>query len=312
MIENIFIFCTALFMVVKGATLSTTHASHLAAGFRLSKYTTGFIVVAVVSILPEVLVSINAAIKGIPEFGLGTLLGSNVADLTLVFALVAFLSGRGIKIESTVLGKHRVYPFVLLLPIILGFDGYFSRVEGLALLAAGVTFYYLALRNGIDGSAPKHPTAKVRKHFFMFLFAILVLLIGAHFTVVSATALAALWGVSPVVIGMLVVGLGTVMPETVFSLKSVKHHQDSLAIGDILGTVLADATIVIGILALINPFAFPQTIIYVAGVFMVASAFILFSLMRSGWVLTRREGIVLFIVWLTFAAIEFVVHDTAM
>ena len=106
---------------------------------------------------------------------------------------------------------------------------------------------------------------------------------------------------------MLVVGLGTTMPELFFSLKSVKKHADSLAIGDILGTVLADATIVVGVLALINPFAFPPKIIYITGSFMVVASFVLFHFMRSGRTLSRREASMLFIFWLVFVLVEFII-----
>jgi cation:H+ antiporter len=106
---------------------------------------------------------------------------------------------------------------------------------------------------------------------------------------------------------MLVVGLGTTMPELFFSLRSVRKNDDSLAIGDILGTVLADATIVIGLIAMINPFVFPKTTIYIGGVFMIAAAFILFSFMKSGHTVTKKEITALFIFWVTFALVQFIV-----
>ena len=134
------------------------------------------------------------------------------------------------------------------------------------------------------------------------------MLAGSHFTVTSAAALASYFGVSPVLIGMLIVGLGTTMPELFFSLKSVKKQNDSLAVGDILGTVLADATILVGVLALIHPFSFPQKIIYVTGVFMVVASFLLFNFMRSGRTLTKKEAYLLFLFWLVFVLAEFLVN----
>jgi Ca2+/Na+ antiporter len=74
--------------------------------------------------------------------------------------------------------------------------------------------------------------------------------------------------------------------------------------GDLLGTVLADATIVVGILALISPFNFPIKIIYVTGVFMVISSFLLFYFMKSGKTLTRSESFILFIFWIVFILTE--------
>ncbi|GMU74268.1 MAG: hypothetical protein AMXMBFR44_4650 [Candidatus Campbellbacteria bacterium] len=308
MLTQLFIFAAALFLVVKGATMSTKHAERLAKSFNLSAYTVGFIVIAIISILPETFISINAVLEGIPSFGLGTLLGSNVADLTLVFFLIVLLSGRNLKVEGKILTDDAMYPFLLIMPLVLGLDGYFSRVEGVALVATGVFFYYLALKNGHRNEVSVRNKKEQVQSVVMLLIGMALLLVGAHYSVTSATYFAELWGVSPVLIGMLIVGLGTVMPEFLFSLRSVKDHDDDLAIGDLLGTVLADATIVIGIIALMQPFAFSKTIIYVAGVFMVAACFILFSFMRSGRALTKKEGYALFVFWLTFVLIEFIIN----
>jgi len=308
MLNSIFILAVSLVLVIGGATLATKYATKLAQSFRLSKYTVGFIIVAIISILPETFISINAAIAGEPSFGLGMLFGSNVADLTLVFAIIILATGRNLKIESKILKNHVVYPLLLLLPLILGLNGHFSRAEGLALIVMGCVFYYISFKNGINDKAIP-PVHDERIHnSFRLLLSMGLLLVGAHFTVESATALAGMWGVNPILIGMLVVGLGTIMPELFFSLKSARKKDDSLAVGDILGTVLADATIVVGILALLNPFSFPQKIVYVTGTFMVIASFILFHCMRTGKTLSRRESLGLFMFWLIFVLVEFIVN----
>lgn len=304
MTNDVFILATALFMVTKGATLATVYAARLAESFRLSKYTVGFIIVAVISILPETLIAINAALEGIPAFGLGMLLGSNIADLTLVFALIILLAGRGLKIESVILKNRGVYSLLMFLPLVLGWDGHFSRLEGLSLIIAGAAFYYVALKNGINGAARTVPASGRLRYSFLLLFSLGLLLVGSHFTVTAATALAAAWGVRPILIGMLIVGLGTTLPELLFSLKSVRKRDDSLAVGDILGTVLVDATVVIGILALVQPFSFPQKIIYLTGVCMVAASFVLFSFMHSKRTLSKKEAYFLFLLWAAFAILE--------
>ncbi len=305
MVESIFIFICALALVIKGATFSTKYAGNLASSFGLSKYTIGFIVVAVISILPETFVAINSALAGMSSFGLGTLFGSNVADMTLIFTIIILFAKRGIKIESKILKKNIAYPFLLLLPLILGLDGYFSRVEGAALIIFGAVFYYMAFKSGSDFSKVQKSKESPYKNFFMLLLGMVILIIGSHFTVSSAVNFANLLHINPVLIGMLLVGLGTTMPELFFAIQAVKKQDDDLAVGDILGTVLADATVVVGILALINPFSVPQKIIYITGIFMVAASVILFLFMRSGKSLSRRESYLLFLFWLAFVLVEF-------
>jgi cation:H+ antiporter len=100
MTQNLFIFACSLFLVVKGATLATKYSARLARCFRLSKYVVGFIVVALISILPETLIAISSALKGVPAFGLGTLFGSNVADLTLVFAILIIVVSSPVGLQA--------------------------------------------------------------------------------------------------------------------------------------------------------------------------------------------------------------------
>ncbi|MGE5298217.1 MAG: sodium:calcium antiporter [Acidobacteriaceae bacterium] len=309
MINNLFIFVVALALVIKGSIWATRYAASLAESFRLSKYTVGFIIISVISILPETFISIDSAFAGVPSFGLATLFGSNIADLTLVLAAIILLVGRGLKVEGKILKSRSVYPFILLLPLVLGINGHYSRLEGIALILCGGIFYYLALKNDVDNTVVINSGYKRVKNAFMLSISMAVLLVGAHFTVSSATILAGYVGVSPVIIGMLIVGLGTTIPEFFFSLRSVQKRDDSLAIGDILGTVLADATIVVGILALVQPFYFPKKIIYITGLFMVAASLLLFRLMRSGRTLSRKESYFLIAFWLTFVIVEFVANS---
>lgn len=293
-------------MIIKGATMATKYAVRLAESFHLSRYTVGFIVVAVISILPETFIAINSSLSGVPSFGLGTLFGSNVADLTLVFAVIILSTGRNIKVEGNILKNRGVFPLMLFLPLILGFGGHFSRLDGLALIIAGGIFYYISLRNGgDDGDVIASDNSGRMSNSIKLLLSMTVLLVGSHFTVTSASDLASYLGVSPVLIGMLIVGLGTTMPELFFSIKAVSKRDDSMAVGDILGTVLADATIVVGILALINPFTFSENIIYVSGAFMVGASLILFIFLSTGRVLTRREAFLLLGYWGAFAIVEF-------
>ena len=306
MVENFLIFAFSLFLVVKGATLATKYSAKLAEHFSISKYIIGFVVVAFISILPETLISVNAAITGIPEFGLGTLFGSNIADLTLIFAILILVSKRGLKVESKVLKNIRLYPFFLLLPILLGLDGHYSRIEGAALILSGAIFYYQVFKNGIEGSLVYRKGDGKFKDAAFLVFAMVLLLIGSHFTVVSATDIASAFSISPILIGLLIVSLGTTMPELFYSIKALRKEEDGLAIGDIMGSVLADATVVIGILALINPFYFPTKIIYVTGIFMLFTSLVLLRFMRSGQTVTRREGFILLGFWGAYALIEII------
>jgi cation:H+ antiporter len=323
MMDNLLIFVFSLLLVVKGATLATRSSAKLAENFHLPKHILGFFIVAMISILPETLISINSALEGNPEFGLGTLFGSNVADLTLIFAILIIYAKRGIKIESKVLKDIHLYPFFLLLPLLFGLNGHYSRIEGAALIIAGGIFYYMVSRNGLNASAEidvqENGVQRLAhlfrnednnlKHFSLLLLSMALLLLGSHFTVTSATTLAHSLNITPILIGMLVVSLGTTMPELFYSLKSVERDDDELAIGDIMGSVLADATIVVGILSFISPFAFPIKIVYITGLFMVVASLILLYFMQSEKIITKKEGYALLAFWILYAIVELIMNS---
>lgn len=308
MLENILILIFSLFLVVKGATLATKYSAKIAEIFHMPKYTVSFVIVAFISMLPETLISINSAFRGIPEFGLGTLFGSNVADLTLIFAIIIIYAGRGIKIKSKILKNTNLYPYLILLPLLFGLNGHFSRTEGLALIIAGSLFYYLVFRNKEEKTVNTFSRNEKYKNIFLLICSILFLLVGAHLTVIYATELAYQLGITPILIGMLVISLGTTLPELFYSLKSVKKDNDDLAIGDIMGSVLADATIVVGIIALISPFSFPIKLIYVTGSFMMIASFILINFMSTGKIISKKEGYILLCFWIIYFITELIVN----
>jgi cation:H+ antiporter len=136
----------ALYAVIHSADLSIRFAGRLATSFHLSKFVVGFLLVAIISILPETFIAVSSALQGTPSFGLGTLFGSNVADLSLVFALVIIISGRDLRVQSQVIKNSLLHVGMMIIPIAFGFDGHYSRAEGLALIILGLLFYLYVIR----------------------------------------------------------------------------------------------------------------------------------------------------------------------
>ncbi|PWB38625.1 MAG: hypothetical protein C3F02_02845 [Parcubacteria group bacterium] len=306
---NLILLLAALLLLIVSANFANKYATRLAQALRLPKYIVGFIVVAIISILPETFIAINSALAGVPSFGLGTLFGSNVADLTLVFTIIIFTTTRGLKISSQILDNNKWYPSMLALPILVGWDGYYSRTEGVMLIIAGFLFYFWVLRRN-----PRLPLSdkKINTHLLADIFFLLVsmatLLWASYLTVEYGVAFAQTIRLNPALIAMLIVGVGTTLPELSFSLIAVRHKGEGLALGDILGTVISDATIAVGIIAIISPFYFPQRIIYITAMFMVVAAMLLFTLMRSGKLLTKQEGVFLLLFYIFFILTEYLLN----
>jgi cation:H+ antiporter len=305
---NFIFFFLALFFVVKAADYAMQSADKLAQSLNLSKYLVGFLLVAIISVLPETFISLSAAFQGNPSFGLGTLFGSNVADLTLVLVIIIFVSSTPLKVESHLIKNSFLYLAILAVPIVFGLDGYYSRLEGLSLIFLGLLFYlYLFKKN--PSSKKKVKGGFSGKDFLGLLFFMGVLLVAANFTVKFGIDLAIDLKINPILVGMLFVGVGTTLPELLFSLKAVKEKNHALAMGDILGTVITDATIIVGLLALVNPFAFSQRIVYLTAMFMLFAAVLLFYFMKSGRAVTKKEALFLLFYYLVFVLLEFAVGN---
>ncbi len=301
---NIAIFIISLVLLVKSGGLAIKFSSRLADGLKLSRYVVGFLIVSGISILPETFISISSALQDKPEIGLGTLFGGNVADLTLVFAVVLLFAKRNIKVTSETIKNKWVFLLSMSMPILLGWDGQYTRADGILLIMAGVVFYAWTLNRY---SKEKQVSARKFsiKNFGLLVMSMAFLLICSNLAVKSGIQIANLIGINPALVGMFIVALGTTLPELIFSIKAVRKNHDSLALGDILGTVLNDATIVIGILAIMNPFKFDAKLVYSTGMFMFMASIVLFFFLNTHRQLSKKEAILLTLFYILFAAVEF-------
>lgn len=281
-------------MVIKSAEHSIKYSNALARNLNFSKYVVGFLIVSLISILPETFVAIASAIQDNPEFGLGTLVGSNVADLTLIFFIITlFAKKSGIKVNKEILSKNLYYLPLLSVPIMFGLNGQFTRLEGLIIFLAGALYFYRSLDKNSFGIDKRISVKFEFSTLVKLLSSLLVLLVGAYLTVKFGISIANELSVPTALISIFIVGLGTTLPELFFSIQAIKKNNYSLAIGDLLGTVISDATIVIGLLAMISPFYFDKKIIFVTGICMLVGGILLFFFMDSGRKITKTEGLAL-------------------
>lgn len=310
MITYLVFLIVSLFVVIKGADLAIKYSTKIAHNLHVSPYIIGFMVVAVFSIMPEAFISLVSSLENNPSFGLGVIYGSNIADLTLIIALVALFKRSDIKVKSEIIKERFSYVFIVLIPILLGLNGHYGRIEGLVLILSGILFYIFVLRE----NKKEYSRVEVRKNFdyknlAMLALGIIVLIFGSHFTVENGVKFAEALKINPIIIGMFIVGLGTTLPELTFSIRAVKKNEDSLALGDILGTVVADVTIVVGLMALLNPFYFNPRIVYVTGISMVLAMILIGHFMKTERTITQRETVLLLLFYLLFCFIEFLTNS---
>ncbi|MEM3154285.1 MAG: hypothetical protein QW165_01825 [Candidatus Woesearchaeota archaeon] len=303
MLKEVIIFVIGCLVLVKSAEYTVRSIVHLARAIRLTEFVTSFILVAVVAALPDAFISITSAISGNAPLGVGTLLGGNIADLTLILGLVA-LAGNPIRIHSSIVKKDLYFAALAILPIMLGVDGQISRLDGIILLSAGIIFLLVLLKERQYFTKPYKNGNFVVKNTFIFFASIAVMLVSAHFIVESGTSLAVMLNVPSILLGAVLLGLGTTLPEFMFSLQSIRKGHADLAIGDLLGNVVIDSCILMGIVALIAPISIELVTWGALGIFTAFSMAFALIFMRSDGILSKNEAMALILFYVAFVVTQ--------
>lgn len=228
----------------------------IARKFGLSPLVIGLTVVGFGTSMPELLVSVQAALGGTPAIAMGNVVGSNIANILLILGVSAVIAPVGIAFGA--LRRDLAVMLaatVALWGMILG--GYLGRIEGLILCAGLLTFLWAALRSGNPEEVnPKLVTEEPPPLWRSALIAVAglaVLMISARLLISSATEIALAFGVSEAVIGLTIVAIGTSLPELATSVVAAIRKQADIAVGNVVGSNIFNILGILGITAAIAP-----------------------------------------------------------
>ena len=297
----------SLIIVLKASDLAIYGISNYAKKLGISHYLIGFLVVAVGTSLPELVASITGALAGQTSMVFGTVIGSNISDLTLVLGIMVIV-GRKIKLEHPIVSKTFFQTLALVaLPVILISDGALTRPDGIILLAGfGAYIASLWLREGKLGKMKKDVKLKhLWRDGLIFAGCIVALLVGARLLIYSASQIAAIAGISPYVVGLTIIALGTSLPEVMVEVKSILKGISSLAFGDLIGSIVANSTLVLGIVAIITPIEIQFSSILFACIVMIAVVLLGLYFMTKKMI-TWKHGIALCAIYAVFFAMQFI------
>jgi len=310
------VFCLTL---VKSTEIIVVAVRNLARRSRLGTFSVTAFILALATSLPELVVGITASIEGLPEVVLGNILGSNIADISLVIGGAAIAAG-SLRVSGAALKRDIYMTFgAAILPVLLIADHVLSAADGLVLLVVYVFFVMTILRKharevgeqAMSESPMKRLLLTVSKRggrtdLLKFLLGVGFLVLSSHMVVQLAQDISLGLKLPILLVGLFLVAVGTSLPELVFEMKAVLAHQTSMAYGDLLGSIVANATLITGVSAVIHPIRLDNglTPYYTAiGVFVLLYLlFILFG--RSKSKLTRWEGMILLFVYFGFVVIE--------
>ena len=274
----------------------------------IPKIIVGMTVVSFATSLPELVVSLKAALAGNPDLALGNVVGSNAANIGLVLGVTLLFGSMEVSPSFYKIDWPVMMVATLLLLGFLYFDGVLSRVEGVILVFVMIAFLWWLLKKqsgpAIVDELPSDDELLSVPMTFLYLVAGGVgLWLGSEWLVKSAVSIAEDLGVSDRVIGITVVSIGTSIPELAASLIAIIKKEKAISLGNLIGSNIFNIMSVLGITAMVSPITVKdQGFITNDLFFMTFIAFVLFPLVfaPSKMKLSWKEGLVLLSIYGAF------------
>lgn len=303
MIISILLFIGGLILVLLGANWLTDGASALARRFKISELVIGLTIVALGTSLPELVISMGAALKGSPGIALGNVIGSNVFNTLLILGTAALITP--IKFNGKMLSRE--IPFNLLSAIALtlvaggmlfaesGEGQYITRNGGLLLLCFLAVFirYTFSIANDGSNTADEENTSAMGMGKILICIAggLAALIFGGNIFVDSATEMATAIGLSEAVIGITIVSAGSSLPELAVSVNAARKGNVGIALGNVLGSNILNIFFILGCAATICPIELSE-FKYVDFYVLITTAILLYFIGKFGGktTITRIEG----------------------
>ncbi len=273
-----------------------------------------FFVMSVAGSLPNLFVDIGAVLRGFPELAFGDILGGNLVDLTLVMALAIFMSKGSIPAESKMVQQSALFTAVIsIMPLFLILDGRLDRIDGAILILAFFIYAFWLFSKGDRFKkvyvGKRQQPIKGFSNFFKDLIKIIifliVLLITSQIIINSAQYFSNKLGFPLSLVGLLIFGLGNCFPEAYFAIISARRGESWMILGDLMGSVISCATLVLGIVAIIVPFQINDfSPFLIARIFFIIALAVFLIAIRTGKKITKKEAIVLLFVYIIFLLVE--------
>lgn len=286
-----------LVVLVAGGEGLVRGASAIAHRFGLSQLVIGLTIVAVATSSPEFAVSVGAVLRGEPEIAVGNVVGSNIANILLILGVSALILPLVAK-RRLVKADVPVMVVLSLLLLLLALDGTVSRWDGLLLLVLFLSHLVWAVLTGRSteeeesGSADTPAPPGLGRAVLLVLGGVGLLVLGAQWLVSGASAIASDLGLSNLVIGLTVVAVGTSLPELTASVIAVRKGERDLAVGNIVGSNIANIGLVLGLPAILKAegIPVPGAALALDIPLMIAAALALLPIAFTGFVIARWEG----------------------
>ena len=263
---NLALIFLGFFLLVIGGEFIVRASVALSLRFNISKFVIGMTVVSFATSLPELIVSINAALNNSPSIAINNVVGSNIANIGLVLALIALLSNISVNEKSFRRDWSWMFFLSIMLWLFIITDNELNGFEGFFLITFLVSFVYNVLKksdsvellNDVDDKLKLTSNFKILVWLFI---SSLTLYFGAEFLVDGAVKFANQINISEAVISVSIVAIGTSIPELAASLVAIAKNEKGISVGNLIGSNIFNIGSVLGITAIIKDIPIAQEII---------------------------------------------------
>ena len=310
----IVVFLEGVLLLYKGSDILVDGTTHIAAQLGVSSLIISVVVVAFGTSAPEFAISFGAALQdymGIVEGGadisVGNIIGSCIANLLLVIGLSAVI--RPIKIQKGIIRRELpiivLVTFILLLFSISGLLDGLHVIGGILFLVFFVLFVFYFIRCARKERIKVEDFEKgntVKESIFVIL-GIAGVVLGAWFLIESAITIANFFQISPLIISLSMVAIGTSLPELVVSAMAAYKDESDIAVGNVLGSNVFNILLVLGAAALLIPLQSMKSVDHL--IILIFVTLIMIPIIRSNHEISRLEGVFLLVLygiymWYTF------------
>ena len=263
---NLALIFLGFFLLVIGGEFIVRASVALSLRFNISKFVIGMTVVSFATSLPELIVSINAALNNSPSIAINNVVGSNIANIGLVLALIALLSNISVNEKSFRRDWSWMFFLSIMLWLFIITDNELNGFEGFLLITFLVNFVYNVLKksdsvellNDVDDKLKLTSNFKILIWLFI---SSLTLYFGAEFLVDGAVKFANQINISEAVISVSIVAIGTSIPELAASLVAIAKNEKGISVGNLIGSNIFNIGSVLGITAIIKDIPIAEEII---------------------------------------------------
>ncbi|BCD62138.1 cation:H+ antiporter [Nitratiruptor sp. YY08-26] len=293
------IFIISMAALIKGADLIIKESEKIALHFGISEFVIGATLIALGTSLPEMAASIAASFKHKSDLAVSNVIGSVTLNITLVLGIV-FLLAKKLSPSRDIFGKDSSWAlFPIFIFFLVAFDGTITRLEGgLFLLLMGGYLLFLSQEPSIVAEEIDEEILQEKFNWpptlVFLLIGFIMVIYGADYAVQSASNIARHLGVSEWIIGLFLVSFGTSLPELIVSVVAAINKKADMSIGNIIGSNVANFSVVLGSAAVVNPLLVNiQTYAFDIATAFIASLMLVF--IAANRLYNKSAGIVLLV-----------------